>query len=244
MIDDEAPRPLIKVCGVVDPREMDVLMSGGASIAGAWWGVPGSSRSLDLAALRAIAAHSRHLPIERCLVTFSSDADAVAEAADALGATWIQLHAFQTPSAVASLRQLIDTSTALAGTRILKVLHLDKGALLEGPFLRAYARAGVDVYLLDTVADGLIGSTGVRADVDALSRAAQRLDAPFLIAGGLDATAAGELGKVRDESRWIGIDVDTNARDGSGCFDSNRIGTLTTTWTRSSRTRADAEATR
>ena len=179
-----------------------------------------------------LAVQSGDRGLERCLVTFSSDAAAVAEAARALDARWIQLHAFQNPSVVASVRHRIDTSAASAPTRIVKVLHLDGDLLLEAPFLRAYDRAGVDAYIIDTVSGVRIGSTGIRADPGALRRVAEKLTRPFLIAGGLDAAVVDDYDELRGEPLWSGVDVDTGARDASGSFDAASIVSISTAWRR------------
>ncbi|WP_146077267.1 N-(5'-phosphoribosyl)anthranilate isomerase [Rathayibacter tritici] len=233
----QVPRLEIKVCGVVDSVELEVLEAGGATIAGVWWAVPGTPRSLGIAALLDLAARSGNFALERCLVTFSSDAKAVAEAARALDARWIQLHAFQNPSLVASVRQVLDASAATAATRIVKVLHLDGDLLLEAPFLRAYDRAGVDAYIIDTVSGVRIGSTGTRADPGALRRVAEKLTRPFLIAGGLDAAVVEDYGELCGEPLWSGVDVDTGARDASGRFDAASIVSISTAWRRLAQTK-------
>ncbi|MCJ1701767.1 hypothetical protein MT356_18830 [Rathayibacter festucae] len=217
---------VVKVCGVVDPAELALLAAAGATDAGAWWGVAGSPRSLSVPQLQDLGRVDA--PIRRALVTFSSDAEGIALAAAALDADWVQLHAFQRPSVVAELRRRLDA--AGRDRRIVKVLHLDAGVLLEGPFLGAYGRAGADGYLLDTVVGGRIGSTGVRADPAALERAVERLDRFFLVAGGLGADDAERFAGLAASKHWRGIDVDSSARDTSGAFDASAVSALVAAW--------------
>ncbi|MBF4463178.1 MULTISPECIES: N-(5'-phosphoribosyl)anthranilate isomerase [unclassified Rathayibacter] len=217
---------MVKVCGVVAAAELSLLAAAGATDAGVWWGVPGSPRSLSVPQLAAVARDRS--PIRRALVTFSSDADGIALAAAALEADWIQLHAFQRPSVVDELRRrLADSGRAC---RVVKVLHLDGGVLLEAPFLGAYGRAGADGYLVDTVAGGRIGSTGVRADAGVLRRAVERLDRPFLVAGGLGARDADRVADLAASEHWQGIDVDGSARGVHGALDAVAVAALVDAW--------------
>ncbi|MBI9115257.1 phosphoribosylanthranilate isomerase [Sanguibacter suaedae] len=213
---------MIKVCGLVDPTEMELLGATGVTHAGVWWEVPGSSRSLDTDGLRRMAVPGGP---DGCLVTFSADVEGIADALAALGGSCVQLHAFQPPSAVAALRRRVPSTT-----RILKVLHVDRGRLLERPFVGAYTRAGVDAYVVDTIDGGRIGSTGVATDPGTLLAIGACLDRPFVVAGGVDASRAGELDAVRRHPGWHGIDVDSSARDEHGALDPARIDDLVAAW--------------
>ncbi|MBB5642459.1 phosphoribosylanthranilate isomerase [Cryobacterium roopkundense] len=221
---------VVKICGLVTPGELDLVASAGASLAGVWWGVPGSARSLDHAGLRRMRTAAA---VERCLVTFSSDAQAIAEARDALQADWVQLHAFQSPAVVADVRRRLPM-----GTRLVKVLHIDGETLLERPFLGAFGRSGVDEYILDTVSGRQIGSTGTQSSPETVEKFAGQLTHPFLIAGGIDSDRAEEFGRVRALPGWHGIDVDTNARSADGALDIDRIASIVDAWGRSSPTRS------
>ena len=68
----------------------------------------------------------------------------------------MQLHSYQTPGLVKKLKSLAPD------VRVLKVLHVRCDECLEGRVIDAYERAGVDVFLFDTVSeDGRVGSTGI-----------------------------------------------------------------------------------
>ncbi|GAB2713727.1 hypothetical protein [Kitasatospora kifunensis] len=76
-----------------------------------------------------------------------------------VGVRRVQLHAYQPPALVRTLRTAIGPEVTLV-----KVLHLREGRCLEGPPVPAYGRAGTDPFLLDAVTeDGRIGSTGRQA---------------------------------------------------------------------------------
>ena len=71
----------VKVCGITEPSEIDLLAGQQVDFVGLWYGVPGGPADLpldDVAALGAAAAAHRHLaPV---LVTFLKDVDALREA--------------------------------------------------------------------------------------------------------------------------------------------------------------------
>src|SRR6185312_10861350 len=68
----------IKVCGITEPSEIDLLAAQQVDFVGLWYGVPGGPADLPLEAWRelgaAAAATGRLAPV---LVTFLKDADAV-----------------------------------------------------------------------------------------------------------------------------------------------------------------------
>src|SRR5205085_9361953 len=59
------------------------------------------------------------------------------------------------------------------------------GECVEAPLIGSYEKAGVDVFLFDTVSeDGQVGSTGLSLDAGVVAPLADRLTRPFLLAGG------------------------------------------------------------
>lgn len=214
-------RGTLKVCGVVSGEELERLRRGGATHAGLWWGMDDRS-SLSLAQLRALP---RHPDLARGIVTLSPDAEGIAQAARAAEASFVQLHAFPLPGFLTDLRGRLPEDC-----RIVKVLHLDGDTLLEARFLEAYERAGVDLFLIDTMVAGRVGSTGRRAPLPAVRAASARLRRPFLLAGGLDDASAPEYAQLREDPRWYGIDVDSSARDARGRIRGDRIAALARAW--------------
>jgi phosphoribosylanthranilate isomerase len=122
---------------------------------------------------------------------------------------------------------------ARAGLTVVKVLHVRAGCgtCLERPFIAAYERAGTDYFLLDTATDdGRVGSTGQCLPAAAVAEVASALSVPFLLAGGISAENRTDYDAVVDHPRFLGIDVDTAARDPEGSFCHDRVRALGHRW--------------
>lgn len=216
----------VKVCGITESAEIDLLAAQPVDFVGLWYGVPGGPTDLPLDAWRrlvdAAAAKPRLAPV---LVTFLKDVEALREAIEGSAVRWVQLHAYQTPGLVRAVKGIA------ADVRVLKVLHVREGKCLEGPLVGAYEKAGVDVFLFDAVtADGRVGSTGQTLDADLVRSLAEGLERPFLLAGGISAENRGEYDAVAADSRFLGIDVDTNARGADGKINAERVAAICQAW--------------
>ena len=44
---NQTEKPLVKVCGITAPAELDVLRAHRVDFVGLWWGVPGGPHDLD-----------------------------------------------------------------------------------------------------------------------------------------------------------------------------------------------------
>jgi phosphoribosylanthranilate isomerase len=122
--------------------------------------------------------------------------------------------------------------TARPNTTIVKVLHLRDGRCVERPLIRAYQRAGVDVFLLDVLAaDGRIGSTAQTIDPSAAQRIAELCERPVMLAGGLTASNSACYRTLANQPRFFGIDVDSGARNQHGRIDARRVADITDQWT-------------
>lgn len=218
-------RALVKFCGATTEEEAQAAAAAGATHLGLWWGVPGSERSLPTDRLAELAAATTRAGLTPWLVTLSDDVAAIARTMAATGIDAVQLHAFQRPAVVAALRGVVAT-----GATIVKVLHLQDGVWLDGRYARAYVDAGTDLFVLDHVADGRIGSTGRAADPDAVLRLAEQLPARFLLAGGVGADRDEDLRIISRHTAFSGVDVDTKARGPHGLLDAGRMRDVVETW--------------
>ncbi|MEV7833382.1 N-(5'-phosphoribosyl)anthranilate isomerase [Streptomyces subrutilus] len=219
---------LLKVCGATTPQDIEAASAAGADCVGLWHGVPGGPSELDPNGLAALAAAARSAGLLPVLVTFLSDAGALADLVRHTGVGWVQLHAYQPPALVRTLRQALPEHTG-----IVKVLHLQEdGGCVERPLIGAYGRAGTDLFLLDTATgDGRIGSTGHTLDPDHITALLPRLTRPFLLAGGLTPDNRPAYRDVADHPGFRGIDVDTAARDRTtGRFGVPQITALARAW--------------
>ena len=163
----------VKVCGITEPAEIDVLAGQGVDLVGLWYGVPDGPADLPLSDWRelgAAAAATDHLaPV---LVTFLKDVDALREALEGSGVSWVQLHGYQMPGVVRAVKEISPD------IRVLKVLHVRGDDCVEAPLIGSYEKAGVDVFLFDAVAeDGRVGSTGETLDPAVVASLAERISA-------------------------------------------------------------------
>ena len=216
----------VKVCGITEPAEIDVLAARAVDFVGLWYGVPGGPADLPLSDWRelgAAAATTEHLaPV---MVTFLKDVEAMREALEGSGVRWVQLHGYQMPGLVRAVKEIAPD------IRVLKVLHVRGGDCVEAPLIGSYEKAGVDVFLFDAVAeDGRVGSTGETLDPAVVASLAERISRPFLLAGGLSADNRSDYGELTTHPRFLGIDVDTNARGADGKVSAESVEAILGAW--------------
>ena len=216
----------VKVCGITEPTEIDLLAGRQVDFVGLWYGVPGGPADLPLDTWRAFgvaAAGTEHLnPV---LVTFLKDVESIRGALAGTGVHWVQLHGYQTPGFVRAVKGIGPE------IRVLKVLHVREGSCIEEKLIGAYEKAGVDVFLFDAVsADGRVGSTGQTLDPAVVATLAEGITRPFLLAGGISAENRETFASLAGHPRYLGIDVDTNARGDDGKISAERVAAICTAW--------------
>jgi len=220
----------IKVCGVSgETAESDIELLGRAGVdaVGLWHGVPGGDADLSRAKLVRYAAMARANEVEPVIVTFESDAAALAHAVNDSGAKWVQLHAYQLPMVVQELK----ASVRRLGVKVVKVLHVRGRRCVDVRLVAAYERAGVDAFLLDVATpDGRVGSTGESIAPDVAAGVADHLSRPFYLAGGISATGSETYEELARHPGFAGIDVHTGARDAAGRLRARRIGAIDRAW--------------
>lgn len=217
---------LLKICGATSTADVDLLHSAGVDLVGLWHGVPGGSAELTHHDLSALAeACGRTGTLEPVLVTFLKDPGVLLDVAERSGLDWMQLHGYQPPAVVASLKR------ARADLTIVKVLHVDGIDCIEEPLLCSYARAGTDIFLFDAVTDtGKVGSTGRSLDSSAVVELADRMTLPFLLAGGISPDTRAKYDEVVEHPRFAGVDADTAARDATGRMRFEQIRSIRHHW--------------
>lgn len=217
----------LKICGITQDREVELLDSLAVDFVGLWHGVPGGHAELPLAACARLAGAARATGrLQPVLVTLLGDVDALERAVTRTGVPYVQLHGYQSPALVAALRRAIP-----ATTRIIKALHIRGGRCLEMPLVGAYENAGAELFLLDAVdARGRVGSTGRAVDGDVALSVARRLARPFLLAGGIGAESGHERSACAQHPGCLGADVDSNARGRDGALDRERIEAISRAW--------------
>jgi phosphoribosylanthranilate isomerase len=217
---------LVKICGATSVADIAVLAEAGVDLIGLWHGVRGGHAELSATALGSLAAAARAAGPEPVLVTLASGVPAVRAAAELSGVRRVQLHGYQQPGMVRAL------TTACPDLDVIKVLHVRGGECVERGLIAAYERAGVGMFLVDTLgADGRIGSTAVRIDESAAAEILGVTTVPVLLAGGLTADNVDMFRPLLAHQRLAGIDVDTGARDRAGRIDPVKVAALNRAWT-------------
>ena len=216
----------LKVCGIVEPAEIDTLAAADVDFVGLWHGVPGGPAELPVDEWRALAAAAANAPgLNPVLVTFLKDVEAMRAALDGSGARWVQLHGYQTPGTVRAVKKIAPD------VGVIKVLHVRGDDCVEGSLVGSYEKAGVDIFLLDVVtADGRVGSTGQSLQPDVAWTLADKLQRPYLLAGGLSAASRPDYERLTTHPRFLGIDVDTNARGADGKISRANVGAISDAW--------------
>jgi phosphoribosylanthranilate isomerase len=217
----------VKVCGIVEPTELEALSAHQVDLVGLWLAVPGGPHDLPLDRWRALAERAAETeggpaPV---LVTFTKDAEVLRAALESAPVHWVQLHGYPTPGFVRKVKGLG------RDVRVIKVLHVKGGECVEASLIGSYEKAGVDVFLFDVVTDdGRVGSTGQALDPAVVAPLLDKLTRPFLLAGGISDANRAEYESLAGRDLFLGIDVDTNARDADGSISATRVGAITRAW--------------
>ena len=219
----------VKVCGIVEPGEIDLLAAQAVDFVGLWWGVPGGPHDLELAQWRSLAeAAAATGSVTPVLVTFAKDAEQLRATLEGASVRWIQLHGYPTPGTIRKIKAI---EAGGDGVKVIKVLHVKGGECVEAPLLGSYEKAGVDVFLFDVVSDdGQVGSTGQAIDPAVVAPLADKLNRPFLLAGGISAANRADYEALASHPRFLGIDVDTNARAADGKISHDNVEAISRVW--------------
>jgi phosphoribosylanthranilate isomerase len=226
----------LKVCGIVDPGEIDTLAAHGVDLVGLWLAVPGGPHDLPPDRWRALAQHAAATegapsPV---LVTFAKDAELLRSALESAPVQWVQLHGYPTPGFVRKVKAIEVGGEPI---KVIKVLHVKGGECVEASLIGSYEKAGVDVFLFDVVSDdGRVGSTGQELDPSVVAPLLDKLTRPFLLAGGISADNRSRYENLAAHPLFLGIDVDTNARGADGRISADSVAAITGAW----KERADA----
>ncbi len=216
---------LLKVCGATSEADLSLLARTPANWTGLWYGVTDGHADLPLPRLAALAAQARAHGLKPVVVTLLDDPGLLRRAVDESAADTVQLHGFLPPRQLAAVRR------ALPHTTLVKVLHVARGRVLEHAWIPAYQQCGADVFLFDSLGDdGRVGSTGTPLDGPAAAGALDRVDRPFLLAGGLSDPSHGSYRELLRHPGLLGIDIDTAARDAEGRYDPARVVRMASAW--------------
>ncbi|MGH2733396.1 MAG: phosphoribosylanthranilate isomerase [Actinomycetota bacterium] len=217
----------IKICGATSPADIQLLAGLGIDFVGLWYGIPGGHAELPLDKLEQLAAQANATEQPQpVLVTFLNEVEALRDGVLCSGVHWVQLHGYQPPSVVRALKVAVPEEV-----KVVKVLHVSGHDCVERMLIRSYERAGVDIFLLDAVAeDGRVGSTGQRLDPRIVPELIEQMTRPCFLGGGVSAESCRDHRMLLRHPRFFGIDVDTGARGPDGKFCVDRIAGIGRTW--------------
>jgi phosphoribosylanthranilate isomerase len=161
----------VKVCGITRPEDAELAVELGAWALGfILW--PGSPRAADPAVAAGIAEALRRRA-ELVGVFVNASLDEIAQAAEALHLSHVQLHGDEGPSFCAE-------AARRTGAKVIKAVRVASAADLQD-----LERFHTDFHLLDTAARGKRGGTGETWDWALAAR--RRRKTPAILSGGLTA---------------------------------------------------------
>ncbi|MGD9210170.1 MAG: hypothetical protein PVI90_05310 [Desulfobacteraceae bacterium] len=199
-------QPYLKICGITQPEEIQLLDDLGVNFAGVWSGIPEGMYNLSRQELLSLSLSTRN-SLKLILVTLHNTLSTIKSLVESVDLAGIQLHGFQLPSFVQQIRDAFGESL-----QIFKVLHVHGEICVEDNLIQRYIQAGVDIFIIDTFQNKHhIGSTGIPLKEDFLDRfIPDRLAAnQIILAGGI---APSNIRQICYNYRPFGIDIDSAAR--------------------------------
>ncbi|WP_372788753.1 phosphoribosylanthranilate isomerase [Paraconexibacter sp.] len=200
-----APRaPRIKFCGITRLDDARLAVEAGAWAVGViLW--PGSKRACDPPEAELIARTLRR-QVEVCGVFVNATLDEVAQAADTIGLTMVQLHGDEGPAFCAEVARR-------TGAKVIKAARVhDQGDIT------ALAPFHTDFHLLDAHVPGEVGGTGRTFDHGLVAKRRSRV--PLILSGGLNAENVGAAIAV---TQPFAVDVASGVESSPGIKDPERI---------------------
>jgi phosphoribosylanthranilate isomerase len=194
----------VKICGVTREEDAALAADLGAWAVGVIFHPPSPRRCSRDEAARIAAALRRR--VEVCGVFVNQTLDLVADVADGVGLTMIQLHGDEGPAYCAEIARR-------TGLRVMKARRVRSGADLIAlePF-------HTDYHLLDAHTPGLRGGTGETFDWTLAAQ--RRTRTPVIVSGGLRPENVGEAIAV---ARPFGVDVASGVEAEPGRKDPARL---------------------
>ncbi|OVE83220.1 phosphoribosylanthranilate isomerase [Natronolimnobius baerhuensis] len=162
----------VKVCGLTNEADLETTIAAGADAVGFICDVPVETPR-EVSRQEATALVSSVPPfVTSVLVTMASDAERVVELVERVGPDAVQLHGGIEPAVLESIVSALDAD-------ILVALDSDEVTAAED-----YDHL-VDALLVDTVDESGGGGTGKTHDWERTRDAAESLESPLILAGGL-----------------------------------------------------------
>jgi phosphoribosylanthranilate isomerase len=210
-------RPLLKICGVANPLDAELVAKSGADFCGILVDVSFSERNLSLDQAVDVAAAARAAMDRIRLVVLLCDPliDRALEVQERIGPHALQLLCSESPRFLADLKSRVPC-------QVWKTIHLP---LEPGrPVPDAYVQAGADALLVDSIdqSEGFtrMGGTGKVADWDVVGELMETVKTPVFLAGGIGPeNVAQALARVRP----FGIDLCSGVEASKGRKDTHKL---------------------
>lgn len=200
--------PLIKICGVKTPDILDHVIAERAGMVG-FVNFAKSPRHLDLSAIADLVTRAADR-IEPVVLLVDPD-DALAMAAAATGAGWLQLHGRETPDRVAAIK-------AMTGRKIIKAVPV--GGPEDIAAVKQYA-AVADRLILDARPPaGATRPGGLGETFDWSLLAGLDRDIAFMLSGGL---TVDNVARAVRETKPFGLDISSGVERERGVKDKGLI---------------------
>jgi phosphoribosylanthranilate isomerase len=196
--------PKIKFCGITEPDDADAAIAAGAWALGVilWPGSPRRCRP-EIAAEIA-AAHRRHAQIVGVFV--NATLEEVAQAADGIGLTMLQLHGDEGPA-------FCGEAARRTGCRIIKAARVRSRADIQ-----ALSAFHTDFHLLDSYAHGIPGGTGETFAWELARGHSENI--PVILSGGL---TPGNVGDAVAAVHPYAVDVASGVESAPGRKDHGKL---------------------
>jgi phosphoribosylanthranilate isomerase len=196
----------IKICGITNHSEIELLDNLGVNFAGLWFGTKQGRSNLEMHEIPELCDLPRKR-LQPVLVTVDIDPTelAVLFSNDSIYA--LQLHGFQLPKKIALIRRILPSSV-----KLIKALHICDGHCIEEPFIQQYLESGVDYFVMDNfISKEKIGSTGVKLPTSYVIEFFKRNNIAdrTMIAGGIDRYSIAELSAIPG---LFGYDIDSSVK--------------------------------
>ena len=204
----------IKICGITNVTDAQMVAEASADVMGIVVEVPGRARSRTLEQAQEIAASAR---IPFVILTVNLPLPHLLTLAETLRPHALQLHGQESPEFVRELRQSVECP-------IWKVIHLPKAATSLPDEWKDYVAAGADALLIDAAvkmgAGTVSGGLGVTADWTLARELVSASPVSVFLAGGLTPQ------NVADAVRTVkpsGVDVSSGVESSVGIKDVQKV---------------------
>jgi phosphoribosylanthranilate isomerase len=201
----------VKICGITAESDAELCLDAGADALGFVVEYP-LPVPWTLERGRAARLMRGLPPFAIRVAVVGGDADAILRVAEATEPDAVQLHLDEDEATVERVRRGLDG----ARIRVIKAIRVsadEEGkADLEGwaSKCRRFVEAGADAILLDSKTRGRPAGTGVMFDWTIARAAAEAIDAPLVLAGGL---TADNVGRAIAQVRPYAVDVISAVED-------------------------------